>query len=103
MGALSNLSGRLYQAKWEEDLTAREKLVDSPEEEKQVLDIEVVAGEYGKSARIETAEGVRFYSLQKDCQDLPIGMKLKPSLCLICHLKRGVYQTTEKLLYLKED
>lgn len=104
MGALNSLKARAYQSKWDEDVTKREQLVTTPEEEATIVDIEVVAGEYSKSAKIETIDGiVKFISLNKDSQNLPLGMKLKPTKCLICHLTRGIYQTTEKLLYLDED
>lgn len=102
MGALSNLSTKMYQSKWEEDITKREPLVTTTEEEESILNIEVVAGEYSKSAKIETKEGIQFISLNKDSQSLPIGMRLEASKCLICHLTRGIYQTTEKLLYLND-
>ena len=90
--ALNNI---LYAQTWNE--VSREQLTE--DELKSVVEIEVVAGEYGKSAKITRDNGVQYYPIHRDSNELQVGAKLDPKLCWIIHLKRGVMQTTDKLLY----
>ena len=70
----------------------------SDEEINQIESIEIVAGNYGISAKVETTEGNTFYPIQRDSSPLKVGDKLDPQYCYIITLKRGD-ATTEKLRY----
>ena len=92
MGILANRV--LYSKVWTEDY--RENF--SQEDLDMIESIEVVAGNYGISAKVEMADGDTFYPIHRDSTVLAVGDKLDPTLCTIIHLKRGD-ATTEKLLY----
>lgn len=86
----------LYNKSWEE--VSRENL--SEEELNNIEEIRVVPAQYGKSARVSTPSGYCFYSLSRECADLPVDTILEKDKCMIVHLKRGMDQETDKLLYL---
>lgn len=86
----------LYNKSWEE--VSRENL--SEEELNNIEEIRVVPAQYGKSARVSTPRGYCFYSLSRECADLPVDTILEKDKCMIVHLKRGMDQETDKLLYL---
>ena len=69
------------------------------EELAKIESIDVVAGEWGLSARvfINGTDKCTFYGLSKDC-NLAVGDKLDPKKCVIVTLERGA-DTVEKLLY----
>ena len=92
MGILSNRV--LYNKVWTE--YKREQF--SQEDLEMIESIEVVAGNYGTSAKVEMADGDTFYPIHRDSSPLAVGDKLDPALCTIIYLKRGD-ATTEKLLY----
>ena len=85
-----------YNKSWEE--ISRENFSES--ELNEIEEIKVVPAEYGKSARVSTANGYCFYSLSRECADIPVDTVLKKENCVIVHLKRGMDQETDKLLYL---
>ena len=95
MGLLDNRV--LYNKSWEE--VSRENF--SEDEIKSIEEIKVVPAQYGKSARVSTPNGYCFYSLSRECADLPVDSILEPEKCMIVHLKRGNDQETDKLLYLE--
>lgn len=86
----------LYNKSWEE--VSRENF--SEEELNNIEEIRVVPAQYGKSARVSTPKGYCFYSLSRECADLPVDTILEKDKCMIVHLKRGMDQETDKLLYL---
>lgn len=86
----------LYNKSWEE--VSRENF--SEEELSNIEEIRVVPAQYGKSARVSTPRGYCFYSLSRECADLPVDTILEKNKCMIVHLKRGMDQETDKLLYL---
>ncbi len=86
----------LYNKSWEE--VSRENF--SEEELNNIEEIRVVPAQYGKSARVSTPRGYCFYSLSRECADLPVDTILEKDKCMIVHLKRGMDQETDKLLYL---
>lgn len=86
----------LYNKSWEE--VSRENF--SEEELNNIEEIRVVPAQYGKSARVSTPRGYCFYSLSRECADLPVDTILEKNKCMIVHLKRGMDQETDKLLYL---
>lgn len=86
----------LYNKSWEE--VSRENF--SEEELNNIEEIRVVPAQYGKSARVSTPRGYCFYSLSRECADLPVDTVLEKDKCMIVHLKRGMDQETDKLLYL---
>ena len=85
----------LYNKSWEE--VSRENFSDA--DLKAIEEIKVVPAQYGKSARVSTAKGYCFYSLSRECADLPVDTLLEKEKCMIVHLQRGD-QETDKLLYL---
>lgn len=92
MGILANRV--LYNKVWTEDY--RENFTE--EDINMIESIEVVAGNFGISAKVEMADGDTFYPIHRDSVELSVGDKLDPKFCTIIHLKRGE-ATTEKLLY----
>ena len=88
-----------YNKSWEE--ISRENFSES--ELNEIEEIKVVPAEYGKSARVSTSKGYCFYSLSRECGDLPVDTVLKKERCMIVHLQRGNDQFTEKLLYLGDE
>ena len=92
MGILANRV--LYNKVWTE--YKREQF--SQEDLEMIESIEVVAGNFGISAKVEMTDGDTFYPIQRDSSPLAVGDKLDPKLCTIVYLKRGE-ATTEKLLY----
>lgn len=94
MGLLSKMT--VYAKTWEE--VSREKF--SAEDLNEIEEIKVVPANYGKSARVATKSGYCFYSLSRECADIPVDTYLDKEKCMIVHLQRGSDQTTEKLLYL---
>lgn len=95
MGILANRV--LYNKVWTEDY--RETF--TKEDLNLIESIEVVAGNFGISAKVEMADGDTFYPIHRDSTELSVGDKLDPKLCTIIHLKRGE-AITEKLLYTGE-
>lgn len=89
----------LYNKSWEE--VSREGF--SNDELNEIEEIKVVPAQYGKSARVSTPTGYCFYSLSRECADLPVDTVLKKEKCVIVHLKRGMDQETDKLLYLGDE
>jgi len=87
----------LYNKVWTED--HRETF--SQEDIEQIESIEVVAGDYGTSARVEMADGDTFFPIHRDSIDLKVGDKLDPQFCTVIYLKRGDART-QKLLYTGE-
>lgn len=87
----------LYNKSWEE--VSRENF--SENDLNEIEEIKVVPAQYGKSARVSTANGYCFYSLSRECADLPVDTVLEKEKCMIVHLQRGD-QETDKLLYLGE-
>lgn len=87
-----------YNKSWEE--ISRENFSES--ELNDIEEIKVVPAEYGKSARVSTANGYCFYSLSRECADIPVDTVLNKEKCMIVHLQRGNDQFTDKLLYLGE-
>ena len=85
----------LYNKSWEE--VSRENF--SENDLNEIEEIKVVPAQYGKSARVSTANGYCFYSLGRECADLPVDTVLEKEKCMIVHLQRGD-QETDKLLYL---
>lgn len=92
MGILANRV--LYNKVWTEDY--RETFTE--EDLNLIESIEVVAGDYGISAKVEMADGDIFFPIHRDSVELSAGDRLDPKQCTIIHLKRGD-ATTEKLLY----
>lgn len=92
MGILDSLAS--YNKRWEE--AYRDHFSES--ELSSIDEIEVVASQYGTSARVSTGTTNSFISMHKDNPIIPVGTKLDKSLCCIIHLVRGE-QTTVKLLY----
>ena len=93
MGLLD--SRTTYNKSWEE--VSRENF--SQDDLNIIENIEVVPANYGKSARVSKPNGFCFFSLSRECQDLPVGKRLDKEKCVIVHLMRGE-QETDKLLYL---
>lgn len=92
MGILANRV--LYNKVWTE--YKREQF--SQEDLEMIESIEIVAGNFGISAKVEMTDGDTFYPIHRDSSTLAVGDKLDPTLCTIIYLKRGE-ATTEKLLY----
>lgn len=88
----------LYNKSWEE--VSRENF--SENDLNEIEEIKVVPAQYGKSARVSTANGYCFYSLSRECADLPVDTVLEKEKCMIVHLQRGD-QETDKLLYLGDE
>lgn len=88
----------LYNKSWEE--VSRENF--SENDLNEIEEIKVVPAQYGKSARVSTANGYCFYSLSRECADLPVDTLLEKEKCMIVHLQRGD-QETDKLLYLGDE
>lgn len=86
-----------YNKVWEE--TSRESF--TAEDLEIIEEIKVVPANFGKSARVSKVNsGYCFYSLSRECSDIPVDTILDKEKCVIVHLKRGTDQTTDKLLYL---
>jgi len=85
-----------YNKSWEE--VSRENF--SEDDLNMIEEIRVVPAQYGKSARVSKPNGYCFFSLSRECADLPVDTVLDKNKCMIVHLKRGMDQFTEKLLYL---
>lgn len=99
MGLLNKMT--TYAKTWEESY--RETLAEFSEEDfAGIEEIKVVPADYGKSARVSTKAGFCFFSLSRECGDIPVDTILDKEKCMVVHLKRGSDQTTEKLLYLGE-
>lgn len=96
MGLLNSM--QVYAKTWEE--IGRESFKD--EDLNAIEEIKVVPANYGKSARVSTKGGFIFYSLSRECADIPVDTMLHKDKCMIVHLKRGSDQFTDKLLYLGE-
>jgi len=94
MGILDNRV--TYNKSWEE--VSRENF--SEDDLNMIEEIRVVPAQYGKSARVSKPNGYCFFSLSRECADLPVDMVLEKDKCMIVHLKRGTDQFTDKLLYL---
>lgn len=94
MGLLD--SKTLYNKSWEE--VSRESFTEK--ELNVIEEIKIVPANWGKSARVSTPTGYCFYSLSRECADIPVDTILKKENCVIVHLKRGMDQETDKLLYL---
>lgn len=88
-----------YNKSWEE--ISRENFSES--ELNAIEEIKVVPAEYGKSARVSTPNGYCFYSLSRECADIPVDTVLNKEKCMIVHLQRGNDQFTDKLLYLGDN
>lgn len=97
MGLLDNRT--VYAKSWEE--TSREEF--TAEDKASIEEIEVVAANYGKSARVSKKSGYIFFSLSRESQELPIGTMLDKEKCMIVHLHRGSDQFVDKLLYLGDE
>lgn len=93
MGLLDNRV--VYAKTWEE--VSRENFTE--EDINSIEEIKVVPANYGKSARVAKKNGFIFFSLSRECADIPVDTILDPEKCTIVHLKRGMDQTTDKLLY----
>lgn len=93
MGLLD--SKTLYNKSWEE--VSRENFTE--EDLNAIEEIKIVPANWGKSARVSKANGYCFYSLSRECADIPVDTILKKENCVIVHLQRGE-QETDKLLYL---
>lgn len=87
----------LYNRAWEE--VSRENF--SAEDLSKIEEIKVVPAQYGKSARVAVGNSYCFYSLSRECSDIPVDTLLNKEQCMIVHLQRGE-QETDKLLYLGE-
>lgn len=96
MSILSNCV--VYAKTWEE--VSRESF--DAEDLNEIEEIKVVPANYGKSARVAKRNGYCFFSLSRECADIPVDTYLDKEKCMIVHLKRGSDQTTDKLLYLGE-
>lgn len=96
MGLLNNVT--VYAKTWEE--IGRESFSESDLNE--IEEIKVVPSNYGKSARVSTKNGYCFYTLSRECADIPCDEYLDKEKCMIVHLQRGSDQFTDKLLYLGE-
>lgn len=96
MGLLNNM--QVYAKTWEE--IDRESF--NEEDLTSIEEIKVVPANYGKSARVSTKSGYIFYSLSRECSDIPVDTVLHKDKCMIVHLKRGSDQFVDKLLYLGE-
>lgn len=95
---MSILNNVRYAQTWTE--VSREQF---PEDDLQdIVEIEVVAADWGKSAKITTKSDVMFYGISRDSRELSIGDKLDPKQCWLVHLKRGVDGRTDKLLYMAD-
>ncbi len=92
MGILKNAV--LYAPVWTEDYRVR----FDEEDLNAITEIEVVASNYGISARVALPDGNAYYPIHRDSSKLAVGDHLDKNLCTIIHLKRGD-QETEKLLY----
>ena len=88
----------VYAKTWEE--FGREPF-DS-EDLNEIEEIKVVPANYGKSARVSKKSGYCFFSLSRECADIPVDTYLDKEKCMIVHLKRGNDQFTDKLLYTGE-
>lgn len=95
MGLLDNRV--FYNLSWEE--SSREQFKN--EDIDMISQITVVAGDHGLSAKVITKNGKKtFYPIHRDSNPaIKVDDNLDPNLCWIIHLKRGEYQTTDKLLY----
>ena len=87
----------VYNKTWEE--VSRDSFSEA--DLKAIDEIKVVPANWGKSARVSTTKGYCFYSLSRECQDIPVDTVLNKEDCMIVHLERGD-QETDKLLYLGE-
>lgn len=73
------------------------------EEIAAIESIDIVAGDWGFSARVFIAgtDKMTYYGLSKESVELPVGSKLDPKKCVIIELERSG-QKVEKLLYTDE-
>ena len=92
MGILSKAV--LYAPVWSEAYRTR----FDEDDLNSITEIEVVASNYGISARVETTSGNAYYPISRESSPLNVGDKLDPKRCTIIHLVRGE-QETDKLSY----